>query len=274
VTVAVITDTAASIGPRLAAEWGVRLVPLTVVVAGATYRDTEVDASTLPAGRITTAGPPPGEFLTILGEAPDGAVIVTVAASLSSTNAAARTAATAVDVPVDVVDSNTAAGGQALVVLAAAKRAAQGGSVSEVAEAARAAARDVQLVGCLGSLDGLARSGRVPGLAALAVRKARVQFMFRLRSGAIRPIKPAASRGAALDRMLDMCVSSARAGLVADLVTLGDDADLRDQLDQAQDSGRLTIGRLDAGTFGTAITVYTGPNVTGLAWRWRRPDHI
>jgi DegV family protein with EDD domain len=268
-TVAVITDTAASIGPGLAAEWGVRLVPLTVVVAGGTYRDTEVDASTLPAGRITTAGPPPGDFLTILGEAPDGAVIVTVAASLSSTNAAARAAATAIDVPVEVVDSNTAAGGQALVVLAAAERAAQGGSLSEVAEAARAAAREVQLVGCLGSLNGLARSGRVPGLAALAVRKARVQFMFRLQHGSIRPIKPTTSRGAALDRMVDMCVSSGGAGLVADLVTLGDDADLRVRLGRARDSGGLLVGRLVAGTFGTAITAHTGPHVTGLAWRWR-----
>jgi fatty acid-binding protein DegV len=56
-TVAVITDTAASIGRRLADDWDVRLVPLTIAVTGRTYRDTEVDPPSLPPGRITTAGP-------------------------------------------------------------------------------------------------------------------------------------------------------------------------------------------------------------------------
>jgi DegV family protein with EDD domain len=268
-TVLVVTDTAASISPELAAEWGVCLVPLTVAAAGRTYRDTEADPAALPAGKVTTAGPPPGEFLTALEDAPDGAVIVTVAASLSSTNASARAATTATDVPVQIVDSATAAGAQALVVQAAADRAAAGGDVRSVAEAARAAATDVRLVGCLASLDGLVRSGRVPGLAATAARKTGVQFMFTLRHGAIRPIKPAAGRESAFDRMVDMCISSGRLGDEVDLVTLGEAAGLRDRIERAQESGRLVVGRQYAGTFGAAITVYTGPHVTGLAWRWR-----
>ncbi|HEX6235489.1 MAG TPA: DegV family protein [Jiangellaceae bacterium] len=269
-TVAVLTDTAASIGRHLADEWDVRLVPLTIAVAGRTYRDTEIDPCSLPTGRITTSGPPPGEFLAALADARDGAVIVTVAASLSSTNASARASTTVIDVPVEIVDSGTAAGAQALVVLAAAEQAAHGGSIDEVAQAARAAAGEVQLVGCLADLEGLVRSGRVPGLAATAARKTGMQFMFRLRGGTIRPIKPAISRSAAVERMANLCMMSARAGSVADIVTLGDDADLRSRLTHAQNTGRLAVRRLYAGTFGTAITVYTGPHVTGLAWRWRR----
>lgn len=268
-TVAVITDTAASISRRLADEWNVRLVPLAVMVAGRTYRDTEVDLASLPAARITTSGPPPGEFLAALADARDGAVIVTVAASLSSGHASARAATTAMDVPVEIVDSGTAAGAQALVVLAAAERANRGAGVAEVAEAARAAAGDVQLVGCLADLDGLARSGRVPGLAATAARRTGLQFMFRLTDGAVRPMKPAGSRSAAVERMVSLCTTSARAGSVADIMTLGDDADLRLRLLRARDAGRMAIRRLYAGTFGTAITVYTGPHVIGLAWRWR-----
>lgn len=269
-TVLVITDTAASISPELAAEWGVRLVPLTVAVAGQTYRDTEVDPADLPTGKVTTAGPPPGDFLAAIEDALDGAVIVTVAASLSSTNASARAATTATDVPVEIVDSATAAGAQALIVRAATDRAAAGGDVRSVAETAQAAAAEVRLVGCLANLDGLARSGRVPALAASAVRRAGVQFMFTLQQGSIRPIKPAASREAALDRMVDMCVSSGRPGEAADLITLGDETGLLERLQHARNSGRLPVGRQYAGTFGTAITVYTGPHVTGLAWRWRR----
>jgi hypothetical protein len=40
-------------------------------------------------------------------------------------------------------------------------------------------------------------------------------------------------------------------------------------LDRAVDSGRLRIGRKIVGSFGTAITVHTGPRVIGMAWRFR-----
>jgi DegV family protein with EDD domain len=179
-SVVVVTDTTASLPPDLAAQWEIRLVPLTVTVAGRSFRDGEIDASAFPPARVTTAGPPPGAFLAALRDAPAGAVVVTVAGSLSSTNAAAQVAASLSDTPVEVVDSTTAAGAQTLVVLAAADRAASGGDVRDVADAARAAAKDVQLVGCLETLDGLARSGRIPGIAAVAARKAGLQFMFTL----------------------------------------------------------------------------------------------
>lgn len=271
-TVLVITDTAAAISPALAAEWGVRLVPLTVVVAGHIYRDTQIDPQNLPAGKVTTAGPPPGDFLAAIDDARDGVVIVTVAATLSSSNASARAAASMTDVPIEIVDSATAAGAQALVVRAAADRAAAGEDAHSVADEARAAAGEVRLVGCLANLDGLVRSGRVPGLAAAAARKAGMQFMFRLQQGSIRPIKPVASRESAFDRMVDVCVSSGRPGETVDLVTLGDEAGLSRRLRQARDSGRLVIGREFVGTFGAAITAYTGPHVTGLAWQWRSGD--
>jgi fatty acid kinase fatty acid binding subunit len=270
-SVVIVTDTAASFTSDLAAQWGVRLVPLTVTVAGRSYPDGEFDLSTLPQARVTTAGPPPGAFLAALRDAPAGAVVVTVAGSLSSTNAAARVAASLSDVRVEVVDSTTAAGGQTLVVLAAADCAASGRDIREVADAARTAAADVRLVGCLENLNGLARSGRVPGIAALAARKAGLQFMFVLQKGSIRPIKPAASRAAAFDRMVEMCVSSRRPGLVADVVVLGSAPGLEERLEGAIGSSRLPIGRRFAGPFGSAVSLYTGPRTAGLAWRWRTP---
>lgn len=270
-TVLVLTDTAASLAPADAAAFGVRLVPLTVIVAGQAYRDTEIDAASLPGGRPTTSGPPPGEFLAALEQARDGAVIVTVATALSSTNASARAAAAVTRIQVEVVDSRSAAGGQTLVALAAADRASRGGRVAEVAEAARAAATEVHLVGCLQSLDGLARTGRVPGLAVAAARSTGLQFMFTLGNGVIRPIRPATTPAAAAERMIGLCVSTGSPGLVADVIALGHAAELQQRLAEAGDTGRLAIGRALTATFGTAITLYTGPHVTGLAWRWRAP---
>jgi hypothetical protein len=66
-----------------------------------------------------------------------------------------------------------------------------------------------------------------------------------------------------------MCVSSRRAGLVADVVVLGRSPELEERLERAVGSHQLTIGRRFVGTFGSATTLYTGPGVAGLAWRWQ-----
>ena len=270
-TVLVLTDTAASVSPTDAAERGVVLVPLTVIVEGRAYRDTEVNAAILASGRATTSGPAPGDYLAALQAAPHGAVIVTLATALSSTNASARAAAALCDVPIEVVDSTSASGGQTLVALAAADEARRGGSVDQVAAAARAAAADVRLVGALGSLDGLARTGRVPGLVAGAARRTGWQFMFTLSNGVIRPLRPAATRAAAVDRLVELCVASGSLGSVVDLVILGESGELQRRLNETADAGRLAIGAAITADFGTAIAVYTGPHLTGLAWRWRAP---
>jgi len=277
-TVAVLTDTAAALSPELAAEFGVALVPLTVAVDGRAYRDADVDLPALLAsttGRVTTAGPPPSEFLAVLERAGPGvgaAVIVTVARGLSGTHAAARIAAALAPLPVEVVDSTSAAGGQALVALAAAERAGTGGGLYEVAAAARLAATQVRLVGCVESLDGLVRSGRIPGLAAAAIRRVGLQFMFELRAGSIRPLRPAAGYPAAADRMVARCVSDGRSGLATDVLALGPAGaprvgELTERLAHAAARGELPVRRLRVGTFGPAILVHAGPEVVGLAWR-------
>jgi DegV family protein with EDD domain len=269
VTVLVLTDTAASISPTDAAACGLALVPLTVIVGGHAYRDTDVTEAMLANGRPTTSGPPPGDFLAALQEASAGAVVVTVATALSSTNASALAAARLCDVPVEVVDSESASGGQTLVALAAAQCAGRGGTVAQVATAARDAARDVRLVGALSSLDGLARTGRVPGLVAGAARRTGWQFIFTLRNGVMRPTRPAATRAAAIDRMVELCVTTGTADSVVDVAMLGESAELQARFTESADARGLALGTTVVADFGTAISVYTGPHLTGLAWRWR-----
>jgi hypothetical protein len=71
--------------------------------------------------------------------------------------------------------------------------------------------------------------------------------------------------------MVDLCVSSGRPGFVADLIALGNTSGLDERLERAIGSNRLTIGRRLTAPFGSAIILYTGPGVAGLAWRWRDP---
>jgi hypothetical protein len=66
-----------------------------------------------------------------------------------------------------------------------------------------------------------------------------------------------------------MCLDRRAGCPVVDVVALGEAAGLERRLAAAADVGRLTIGRAITADFGTAISLYTGPHVTGLAWRWR-----
>jgi fatty acid-binding protein DegV len=163
VRVAVITDSAASLAPDLAADHQVTVVPL------------HLDG-------ITTAAPSPGEFLDAAARAgSDEAVVLTVASRVSGVWNAARIASASASMPMSVVDTETAAGAQALVVLAAAEAAASGAPRPAVEAAARDAIDRVRLVAVVDGLDYLVRSGRVPGIAGWAGRMLGLQPLFEFR---------------------------------------------------------------------------------------------
>jgi DegV family protein with EDD domain len=281
VSVAVLTDTTSSLPLTIARLWGIQLVPLTVTIAGHAYRDGDAAVEALLercAADVHTAGPRPGEFVRQLAaargaqpETAEGAVIVTVAESLSSTYASAQLAAGVAGIPVEIVDSGTAAGAQALVAVAAAEQAKAGGSLEQVAKAAREAAATVRFVGCLTSLDRLVASGRAPGIARVATHLG-IWPMFELRGGSIRPLTPARAGAGALERMATMCArgqNSRNGGAMADVIVV--DSHLCQEANAllVLIRERVPTGLALRAPFSGAMTVHTGPGALGLAWLWR-----
>jgi DegV family protein with EDD domain len=273
VPVAVITDSAASLPPSLAAASGIAVVPMWITVAGSSYRDGELPLATVVergVDGVTTSGPSPGEFAATIEETlgPDGAIVLTVAATMSGTNGAAHLAAEMLGPRVRVVDTGTAAGAEGLVVLAAARAARAGASLTEIEQVAQHVADRVRLVATLENLDTLARSGRVPGAAAWAGRWLGVNPIFEFQGGKARAMRPALSRASALDRIVAACRSSQpRGGLlhVAGLHAL------------APEPAQAMVGALTAratpveqfiGAFSPVMVAHTGPQLVGLAWWW------
>src|SRR3954468_11205238 len=78
---------------------------------------------------VSTSGTNPGEFLQAIEPIDGDVVVLTISAQMSSTFEAARTAANMSDGKARVIDTRTAAGGQGLVVLAAAQASARGEGV-------------------------------------------------------------------------------------------------------------------------------------------------
>ena len=176
----VVTDSACDLPDPIVAELGIEIVPLTV-----RFGDTElvdrVDLS--PAefwqrcnsydGLPETAAPSPGAFEAkyreLADQGADGIVCITLSADMSATYQAADLAAKAVDgvVPVRVVDSRFVSLAQGQLVVEAARLAAAGKGLDDVAGAAEDLIGRTRLYATLDTLDNLKKGGRIGGAQAL-----------------------------------------------------------------------------------------------------------
>lgn len=275
--VAVVTDSAASLPSDLRSGHDIPVVPISTIIGDRPYADGEIaleDVIERLDEGVSTSAPSPGEWAAAIEAAlhrADDVLVLTIAASMSGTHNAAVLAADTVEGNVRVLDTRTAAGAQALVVLAAARVADGGGSLDEVEAAAKEVAGEVRLVATVDRLDQLVRSGRVPNLAGVAGRYLGVNPLFEFRDGKAKPLRPAFSRDAALDRIVAACHARRE--------RLGGDGRLHVAALHAADEstaerllGAATFDEEPAeafiGSFSPGMVAHTGPGLAGLAWWW------
>ena len=126
----------------------------------------------------------------------------------------------------------------------------------------------VNLVATLDSLDQLVRTGRVPGAAGWLGRRVGLRPLVHVTGEAIRPLRPAFSRAAAVQRMVMRLRQSKPPTARLHVAVL--------HSNDEQGAGSL-LERVTAGTecctafvaeLGPAMVAYAGPGVLGVAWRW------
>lgn len=272
-TVAIVTDSTAALPADVAEAHGVTVVPIWVTIGGRPYRDGGISQEELLERfdeGISTAGPSPGEFAEAIASADDGdgALVVTVSGAFSATVRSATVAAARFDGRARVVDTRTVAAAQGLVALAAGRAARDGASLQEAERAAAGAIEDVELVATLDTLEYLVRSGRVPGVAGWVGRRTRLRPVVQFVDGGIRPLRPAFSRDAALDRLVTRWRRSRADGARLHIAALHalDEATARRLLEDVVAEAPAETSFVSE--FGAAMAAYTGPGVIGLAWRW------
>ncbi|NDJ91567.1 DegV family protein [Mycolicibacter kumamotonensis] len=172
-TVTVVTDSSACLPAELRARWGIRVVPLHILLDGADLRDgiDDVPEDIYARDGVSTAGTNPeeltGAYRNALADSGGaGVVAVHISAALSGTFGAAEQAAAQFDGGVRVVDSRSAAMATGFVALGAARAAAAGADLDEVAAAADAAVQRTHAYLVVHRLDNLRRSGRIGSAAA------------------------------------------------------------------------------------------------------------
>lgn len=273
-----VTDSACSIPDRLALEEGVTVVPMWLTIGGRQFRDGEIALTEVVkrlSDGVSTAGPAPGELAQAVARCDegDGVAVLTVSRRMSAVYQAARLAVGLLEGrKVSVVDTRTAAGGQGLVVLAAARAARMGASLDEVVATAEVAAGRTRLVATLPSLQHLARSGRVPGAAAWGARWLGLNPLFEFIDGKAHPLRPVRGRDQACSRMVALVegtrhrsANQGRSLHIAALHAL--EPDLAERLLE-EVAARLGPVSAFAASFSPVMVAHTGPGLAGLAWWW------
>lgn len=277
-SVAVVVDSAASLPAELLERHRIEVVPMSLMIGGRTMRDRDISTdellARLDAGEdVSTSGPSPGEFAEAIErglERAEGVLVLTLSAEMSSTFATAELAARMAEGTVRVIDTRSAAGGEGLVALAAARRAAEGATIDEVEATVREVAGRVRLVATLDSLDHLARSGRVPGIAGIAAHALHVNPLFEFVDGAAKALHPALGQHAAAARIVQRCRTSRPRDVGARLHVAALDAQATDRARALVDAVLVDVPDADwfVGSFGPVMLVHVGPGVSGLAWWW------
>ena len=169
--VVVVTDSSARLPEPLAAQYGIRVVPLHVLIDGRDLRDgvDPVPTDLYQRTGVSTAGAGPAELATVYRAAlaeGDGVVAVHLSAALSSTFGSAEHAAGQFGGAVRVIDSKSAGMGTGFVALAAARAAAATDDLDSIVAEAQSAVGRTHAFIVVQRLENLRRSGRITAAAS------------------------------------------------------------------------------------------------------------
>jgi len=200
-------------------QYQLRIIPLNIHFNGAIYRDG-VDINAAEAYRLLEKAPDyfasspasAGEYMDAYREAStraEGILCLTLSSKLSTLYNMARIAKEEVrnelpQTPIEVIDSKTAAVGEGLIVLAAARAAAEGKSLAEVTKIAKAVRDRVRVIGIMETIRYVYRTGRIPKITAQVGSMLNIKPIFTITDGVVRIAGLSRSKEQAVKRALKM----------------------------------------------------------------------
>jgi DegV family protein with EDD domain len=278
-SVALVTDSTASLPAEVAAARDITVVPLQVVI-GATSYDEGVDAGATPEmlavalrawTPVSTSRPNPDEMLEVYERlAVDGAteiVSVHLSGELSGTFESAQLAARKASVPVLTVDSRQVGMGTGFAVLSAADVRDEGGDASAIAAAARRRASQTTSLFYVDTLEYLRRGGRVGAAAALVGSALAVKPILRIDDGRVAPYERVRTAGKALHRLEELAADAAGSAqvdvAVAHLASPERGATLAERLGERLAAG-LEGRPVHFGEIGAVLGAHVGPGMVAV----------
>jgi DegV family protein with EDD domain len=220
----VVTDSTACLPPERAADAGITVVPLQVVIGAQSYTEgtPQARAALMDALRkhqpATTSRPSPEQFAAQyreLAEAGAGGIVsVHLSGELSATHESAVLAAAHSPIPVEVVDSRSVGMGLGYAALAAARAAAQGDSPAACAAAAGKRATMTSAFFYVDTLEYLRRGGRIGSARAFVGSALAVKPLLHLVDGRVEPLEKVRTAARAIARLEQVALERAGSDLV------------------------------------------------------------
>jgi DegV family protein with EDD domain len=224
VSVAIVSDTCHYLPSEVLESHGIHQVSLYIHWGDETTRESEIGDYGAYYARLgasqdlpTTSQPSIGDFLAVyepLLEQGDEVVSIHLAGGMSGTVRAAEQAREQLGARaerVHVIDSESACGGEGLVVLAAAAAARDGADGAAVADRARRARAQLKMWFAIDTLEYLRRGGRIAGAQAWLGSALKIKPILTVESE-ITPVERVRTSRRAFERMVDLLGTCHEAG--------------------------------------------------------------
>ena len=278
--VAIVTDSTACVPREFVEKYDIRVVPINVIFEDRVYRDgvditpDEVYSLLRGAKRLpTTSSPPPGVYLETYREASkeaEGILCISVSSGLSSIFESSWQARELAKeelpgVAIEVIDCRTAAGGQAFVVMEAARVAASGQSLAEVTEVAKKMMAKVNVIVILDTLYYLAKGGRIPKAAAWAGSLLEIKPIIEVK-GEASLLARARTKPRGVERLLKIMRERAGTGHPLHVIVMHANAAHEAEKLKERVESEFDCAELFTAEFTPVMGVHTGPGLLGLAF--------
>ena len=276
-TVRIVTDSTADLDPKVAAEHGITVVPLSVLFGDEELLDgIDIDSAAFFARLVrettipTTSQPSAGAFRAVYEQlASEGATEILsihisekLSGTLDSARQAAQGAPSLEGVRIELLDSQFATLALGLGVLAAARAAAGGASLDEARAVAASQFARTHCFFLVDTLEYLRRGGRIGRAGEVLGSLLQVKPLLSLRNGEIEPIGRVRTKQKAIEDLLRRA-----AELRPFEQMMASHAAAPDDLDQL--AARLRALAPDVplvtGEVGPVIGVHAGPGLLAFA---------
>lgn len=272
----IVTDSSITIEPELAKDLNITIVPLTVMIDGVVYSDSNLkegeflqlmkSSKNLPK----TSQPPVGVFAEVFEDlsAEDVQIIsIHMSHALSGTVEAARQGATLAKADVTVVDSSFTDQAMKFQVVEAAKMAKSGATLEEILQKLEEVKAKTELYIGVSTLENLVKGGRIGRVTGLISSLLNIRVVMQMTNHTLTPIVK--GRGAkTFKKWLDDLKESLKEKEIEEIgISYAGEPEFANQMkEELQEFVEKPISVLETGSI---IQTHTGENAWAVLVRYK-----